>query len=49
MGHAHISTTLVYMHYSPSKDEGAQIGAAFAGAFEVPVASPASLAGVAHD
>jgi integrase len=49
MGHAHISTTLVYMHYAPSKDEGAQISAAFAGAFEMPVASAAALAGAAHD
>lgn len=48
MGHAHISTTLVYMHYGPSRDKGAQISAAFAGAVEMPVASAAALAGVAH-
>lgn len=47
MGHAHISTTLVYMHYAPSKDEGAQISAAFAGAFEIPRAGLAELTSAA--
>jgi integrase len=30
MGHAHISTTLRYIHYKPGHEEGAKLGEAFA-------------------
>ena len=29
MGHAHISTTMIYAHYAPAKDEAALLGEAF--------------------
>ena len=29
MGHAHISTTMIYSHYAPAGDEAAKLTAAF--------------------
>jgi len=40
MGHAHISTTMIYSHYAPAGDEAAKLGQAFRGPARSPVHAP---------